>query len=140
MPKQSKNGNERKQLMLILKMVCELQKQYGKTAANLETLVEGFAWLLEEYTSEEITWSMKQYILNNSDIPAPADIKKIIDSKPLDGEALIIQKMGCYNFRRRQGLFLSPHEAVYLLEYEKKKGTVWWQNYDEWRKGQGASE
>lgn len=118
-----------------LTMICQLQKTYGKTIEELEALVDGFCWALEDYSMAEIMWGLKKYILENADIPAPAEIKKIIDSKPLEGEALIIQKVGRYNFHRRQGLFLSPHESRFLENYEKQKGTVWWQNYDEWRKG-----
>lgn len=55
-----------------------LQKAYGKTKNELETLVEGFAWALEGHDIEDITQAMRIYIKRQSDIPAPHDIIKII--------------------------------------------------------------
>lgn len=65
-------------MSLMLEKICALQKQYGKTPAELEVLVEGFYWALEEYDIEKITEAMKLYIKKNNDIPAPADIIAII--------------------------------------------------------------
>jgi len=80
-PKPKKNAlskSDKQQLAILLSQTCALQKQYGKTRAELETLVEGFAWAMEGHTIAQITKAMREYILNNSDIPAPADILKII--------------------------------------------------------------
>lgn len=55
-----------------------MQKAYGKTPDELETLVEGFAWALADYHMPKIMEAFKEYIKNHSDIPAPADIIKII--------------------------------------------------------------
>lgn len=55
-----------------------MQKAYGKTPSELETLVEGFSWALADYTMQNIIKAMREYVLNNSDIPAPSDIIKII--------------------------------------------------------------
>lgn len=63
----------------MLSQVCALQKQYGKTQAELETLVEGFHWLLSDYHIADIKTAFREYMLEHSDIPAPADIKKIIE-------------------------------------------------------------
>lgn len=61
-----------------------MQKQYGKTPAELEILVEGFSWVLADHSIVKIMAAMREYIQHNSDIPAPADILKIIEkqSKP----------------------------------------------------------
>jgi hypothetical protein len=63
----------------MISQVCALQKQYGKTQAELETLVEGFSWALAEYNIADITKAMAQYIKTANDIPAPFDIIKIIE-------------------------------------------------------------
>lgn len=55
-----------------------MQKQYGKTAEELETLVEGFAYLLAEYGLYDIREAFMRYIKTEPDIPAPSDIIKII--------------------------------------------------------------
>lgn len=65
----------------MLEKICALQKQYGKTPAELEVLVEGFSWVLADYNIVEIQDAMMEYISNNNDIPAPYDIIKIIRSK-----------------------------------------------------------
>lgn len=59
--------------------MCALQKQYGKTPAEIETLVEGFAWALAAYPMRSVVDGIRRYILMKSDIPAPADILAIID-------------------------------------------------------------
>ena len=73
------NARSKQQLAELLGQTCALQKAYGKTAEELETLVEGFSWALAEYPIDEITLAMAHYIKTASDIPAPADIIKIIE-------------------------------------------------------------
>jgi hypothetical protein len=73
------NAKEKRQLLAALSKVCALQKQYGKSATDLETLVEGFLWVLGNYPMNEILLGIAEYVKRNSDIPAPADIVKIID-------------------------------------------------------------
>lgn len=63
----------------MLGQVCELQKQYGKTAANLETLVRGFLWVLADYAMTDIIRGIGEYVRRKADIPAPADIVNIIE-------------------------------------------------------------
>lgn len=58
-----------------------MQKLYGKTQAELETLVEGFSWALEDYEMSNIIEAFRIYIRNKSDIPAPADIIAILEKK-----------------------------------------------------------
>lgn len=73
------NARNKAQLAEILSQLCALQKQYGKTQAELETLVEGFSWALADYAMPEIIKAMRKYVLTASDIPAPADVIKIIE-------------------------------------------------------------
>jgi hypothetical protein len=42
--------------------------------------VEGFSWALADYEMPEVIDAMKQYIKTQNDIPAPADIIKIMDT------------------------------------------------------------
>lgn len=83
---QTLSARNKAQLAEILEQVCALQKAYGKTPEELETLVEGFAWALSEYKMYQIIRSMRKYVLSHSDIPAPADIIKIIDSERYEAE------------------------------------------------------
>jgi len=56
-----------------------LQRQYGKTQGELETLVEGFAWALADYTPEEVIHALGQHIRRSPNIPTPSEIIAIID-------------------------------------------------------------
>ena len=76
---QKHNSNEKRQLLAALSKVCALQKNYGKTAAELEILVDGFLWVLADYPMADILQALAEYIKRNPDIPAPADIVNIID-------------------------------------------------------------
>ncbi len=56
-----------------------LQKQYIQK--DLETLVDGFIWILGEYDAETIFNGLKTYVEKNNDIPTPSDILKVINEK-----------------------------------------------------------
>lgn len=70
---------DKARLSQALSRICALQHQYGKTEAELETLVEGFCWALSMYTMDVILGGIKQFVLKKSDIPAPADIEAILN-------------------------------------------------------------
>lgn len=80
---------EKAALAAALGRVCALQKQYGKTAEELETLVEGFSWALSDYPMPDILNALKQYITSHPDIPAPADLRNIIDPPPQELSAAL---------------------------------------------------
>ena len=65
----------------LLSQICVLQKTYGKNQAEIETLADGFCWVLVDYDIEKIKLAMRDYLLNKNDVPAPADIIKIIKDK-----------------------------------------------------------
>lgn len=98
--------------------VCALQKQYGKTAAELEVLVEGFSWALEGYSIEEILAALKTYILAHNDIPAPADLMRIIDPPvpELDTTTYIALKK-----RSEQGAYVTREERGFMRAYEAQE-------------------
>ena len=63
-----------------------MQKAYGKTQAEFETLVEGFAWALAGYELSEVVRAFRSYVVSHSDIPAPADIIRLVQAaRPYDG-------------------------------------------------------
>ena len=65
---------DKAQLSLCLSQVCILQRQYGKTEAELETLVEGFCWALDAYEMSQILDAIKRYVLERPEIPTPSEI------------------------------------------------------------------
>jgi hypothetical protein len=73
---------------MLLSQICALQKAYGKTEHELETLVEGFSWALSDYEMPDILKAMRLYITTHSDIPAPNDIIQIIN-RMQEYEALV---------------------------------------------------
>lgn len=73
------NPLDKQRLALALSRVCALQKQYGKTRSELETLVEGFYWILAEYPVDRILTGIQRYVKRHPDIPSPSDIANIID-------------------------------------------------------------
>lgn len=77
------NAKNKAELAEILSQVCALQKAYGKSPAELETLVEGFSWALADYSMPKIIKALREYVLTHSDIPAPADIISILNRETL---------------------------------------------------------
>jgi len=78
----AEHQNKRKeQLTYLLSQACALQKAYGKTASEIETLVEGFNFILEDYVFQEIKDAMMVYIKTQHDVPAPSDLIKIMNEK-----------------------------------------------------------
>jgi hypothetical protein len=76
-PKHSQS--DKAHLSKILARVCALQQQYGKTAGELETLVEGFCWVLSDYSMQQIIDAIALHLKKNATIPTPADIENIIN-------------------------------------------------------------
>jgi hypothetical protein len=58
-----------------------MQKKYGMTPQELEALTEGMIWVLSEYTIEEIINSIREYVKHNDDMPAPANLRKLIEEQ-----------------------------------------------------------
>jgi hypothetical protein len=68
---------------------------------------------------KEIIYAIGEYILENSDIPAPADLHKILcpPAKPLDRAVYtrICKKI------EQGGTFIMPQEHAYVREYERQQ-------------------
>lgn len=107
---------EKAQLAELLSQCCALQKQYGKTPAELETLVEGFSWALADYTMQQIITAMREYVRNASDIPAPADIIKIIEAEREKNKPVPLTEFKIETLRRFQemGISLTPEQQAKL--------------------------
>ncbi|UEM08086.1 hypothetical protein JL101_035405 (plasmid) [Skermanella rosea] len=101
--------------------VCALQKQYGKTGAELEVLVEGFCWVLQGYAMDVILDALRQYVAvpGNSDIPAPSDIIAIIDppEPPLSAAMYVSIRKKMVEGR----VFVPPWEVEYVREFERRE-------------------
>lgn len=111
-------GAEKAQLAEALGKVCALQKQYGKTQAELKTLVEGFCWVLADYPMPVILDALAQYIRHNSDIPAPADLVKIIDPpKPELSPTLYVK----YQKQAASGDILLCDERAFCRAFEAQE-------------------
>lgn len=69
---------QKTQLSIALGRLCSMQKTYGKTPADLNTLVEGFAYYLRDFSVPEVLAALDQYVLRHADIPAPSDIVTVL--------------------------------------------------------------
>lgn len=98
----------------ILSQVCALQKQYGKTQAELETLVEGFSWVLADYPMPKIIKAFREYVISHSDIPAPSDIIKLI-KEDFEYNAPTLEKLREY---KSKGIILTPRDEARLSAYQ----------------------
>jgi len=92
-----------------------LQKQYGKTEAEIQVLVEGFCWILADYPMEKIIEAMRHYCTKANDIPAPADIRNIIDPPPLPMSAAVYVSL---KRRSMQGELMFGKNLDYIRRFE----------------------
>jgi hypothetical protein len=112
-------ANEKAKLTEVLGRVFDLQKQYGKTPAQLENLVAGFCWALQGYPVDMVVDGIRQYILKKNDMPAPADIRHIIDpvKEPWRPDRSYYEKL-----REQLKMYgqyaLNPDEVAYIQDYE----------------------
>jgi len=111
--------DERARLAKVLCNVFDLQKQYGKTTAQLENVVAGFCWALQAYQVNVVIEGIKRYVLQKSDMPTPADIRQIIDPivEPWKPDWSIYNRFK--KLREEQGPYaLSEEEIEYMKSCE----------------------
>ncbi len=110
------SDKEKALLSKTLASVCALQQQYGKTAAELETLVEGFSWVLGDYPIQTIINAIGVHIRKSATIPTPADIENIINPPlPKIDWALYIE----LKKRLREGrVYVDQDEKLFIRECE----------------------
>jgi hypothetical protein len=110
------SNQDKARLAEALARICALQRQYGKTEAELKVLVEGFCWALSEYHMDSILQAIKQYIKTRPDIPAPADIEAILNPplpKPDWAVYVALKK------RSQEGDWLLASERQFLRDCEE---------------------
>ncbi len=137
------NASDKELLAITLSRVCALQGQYGKTPAELETLVEGFVWVLGHHPIQSIIDAIGQHIRKSRDIPAPADIEAIINPPPpkidwplyielkkrlRDGNVYVdrdekrfIQNCEDIAILRQRGEFAAYNDAQRQIEYHSQR-------------------
>ena len=108
-----------------LASVCALQRQYGKSPAELGTLVEGFSWALAEFPVAEVIKAIGVYISYHPDIPTPSDIRKIIEPPKPEFSA----DWSFYNFLKKalaeRGQYaLDDDELKYIQKCERHSITL----------------
>lgn len=59
--------------------ICALQKAYGKMEAELETLVDGFVWILGDYPAEQVFMALKNAVARSPEIPTPSDVYNLLN-------------------------------------------------------------
>lgn len=60
-------------------VITEMQKAYGKQI-NLKAMLKGWEMILaEKYNAEQICFALRKYMERYSDIPAPADIIRMLE-------------------------------------------------------------
>lgn len=111
--------SEKANLAQIMGRVCALQKAYGKTSAELETMVEGFAWALQDYDPQLVVRAIGKFLLQSRDIPTPFDIREIIDPIKKPWEPDKIYYLGLKRLLEKEGQYaISTDELAYVRKYE----------------------
>lgn len=106
-------------LAIVIGRVFDLQKQYGKTAAQLETMVDGYCWALKAYPVAMVIDGFREYITRKSDMPSPADIRAIIDPVVEEWQPDKAYYIKLQNIFKAEGPYgLSPEEYEYIRDYE----------------------
>ena len=112
-------AEEQRTLLAAISKLCALQKQYGKTAAELETLLDGYLWLLDDLPTPTILGAMREYANRHNDIPTPADIRNVVHppQPPLSAAVYV-------DIRRRMrevNQFIMPEEKAYVRAFEEQE-------------------
>lgn len=115
-------STEKTSLALAIGRVFDLQKQYGKTAEQLKTVIEGFCWALQGSDPEKVIAALQVYILNHSDMPTPYDIRAIIDPIPegfKPDKAYYIKLQELVKNSNFSPYALNDEEKEYIRKYEE---------------------
>lgn len=85
--------------------------------------MEGFSWALADYTMPKIIKAMRQYVLRNSDIPSPADIRKLLAEDErndhVDNTAISSETLRGY---RAKGIPLTTAQRRRLAREDEEAG------------------
>lgn len=108
--------SNKKELAKVFAKICSLQKQFGKTEAELKTLVDGFVWMLGDQPALKVFEAIKQYVLRNNDIPTPSDVMNIIDPPKEEHKWCVVTFLDIKR-RKREGQFVMDHEEQYCSDF-----------------------
>lgn len=72
------SDNEKTQLAKALGVLALIQKSYGRTV-DIKPTVMAWEWVMGDYAADSVITAMEAYMRQSSDMPAPADLIKIID-------------------------------------------------------------
>lgn len=110
---------EKSQLAVVIGQVFDMQKQYGKTTGQLETLIKGFCWALSQYPAAQVIEGFQKYVITKSDMPTPCDIRNIIDPQPPTWMPDKAYYVNLKKIREEHGPFgLDQDEIEYIAKYE----------------------
>jgi len=127
------NQADKNELAKTLAIVCALQKQYGKTPAEFELLVEGFSRVLKYYPMKQIIEAIDKFTLKNPGIPSPADIETIINPPLPKIDWPFYITLNKKRIDSNYNYYLSPEEKQFMRNCEdlailRQRGEM--ENYD----------
>lgn len=119
------HDTDKASLAILIGRVFDLQKQYGKTTAQLENIIAGFIWALAPYDPQKVAEAFGKYVLTRSDMPTPFDIRNIIDPTPPPWEPDKSYYFSLKKLRQESGEFaLTTEESEYIKKYEEHVQTA----------------
>lgn len=106
----------RKLLTNLLSQCYDALKVYGKEPEQLDNLNKMFHLVLADYPIEKITKAFAFYLRHYTELPAPADIARIIDR---GGDKPPFERSVYNRISKKYIEDLTPEEGRYLKEYER---------------------
>lgn len=108
----------RQELSSFVAQCFEALKTYGKEPEQMVAVANMFQMVLADYPIDKIKAAFKTYLKTNSDMPAPADIVRLIErgnKPPLDRAVYVAlcQRDGAERFSRWTS------EFEYMRDYER---------------------
>lgn len=105
----------KKQLAVALSMFYDTLKIYGKTPQQMESVTRLFKMALADYTYKQIQGALVYYAKNYSEMPAPADIVRIIErnGKPPFSDAVYV------SISKKQPCERTADDWEYMRDYER---------------------
>jgi hypothetical protein len=107
---------DKNRLAKTLAIVCSMQQQFGKTAAEFESMVEGICFSLPDRSMDQIIHAIQKYVKKSNSIPTAADIENIINPprpKPNWPAYIALRK------RISEGHFCLSTEREFLAECDR---------------------
>ncbi len=106
------------QLAALLAQCYDALKVYGKEPEQLGNLVKVFVLVLGEYDYPAIRVAFATYLKRHTDLPAPADIVKIIDPPP---PVLSAAAYTALRKRIEEGYYPDSEDRAFLRAFEAQE-------------------